>query len=322
MRQRQAVRQFPASPRIRSATSEKAASSGETRRRVRIGLSARGRSKAKPDSILSTHGQQSVSALLGHLVPFGPRITGTSPSSPFNWFPSSTYDVLQNREIEGIVNTEKINSRLTAKIVKSYIVQHRVRPEQFSDLITSVNQALGQLGLPIPPQEVLVPAVSVRRSVHQDYVVCLDCGYRGKTLRRHISTSHGLNRDEYLSRWRLRSDHALTARLIPSAAPRWLRRSGSVANGQDWQRRRCRRQQHRYRSIVDQRSQATPSRGRTSRAASKSADVASATIAATPTRRRRSRSASKSLTPDGGNEAAAERQSRRRDDPRSRVGSP
>jgi len=187
------------------------ASSGETRRRVRVGLSARGRSKAKPASILSTHGQQSVSALLGHLVPFGPRITGTSPSSPFNWFPSSTYDVLQNREIEGIVNTEKINSRLTAKIVKSYVVQHRVRPEQFSDLITSVNQALGQLGQPIPPQEVLVPAVSVRRSVHQDYVVCLDCGYRGKTLRRHISTSHGLNRDEYLSRWRLRSDHPLTA---------------------------------------------------------------------------------------------------------------
>ena len=109
------------------------------------------------------------------------------------------------------MNTEKINSRLTAKIVKSYIVQHRVRPEQFSDLITSVNQALGQLGQPIPPQEVLVPAVSVRRSVHQDYVVCLDCGYRGKTLRRHISASHGLNRDEYLSRWRLRSDHPLIA---------------------------------------------------------------------------------------------------------------
>src|SRR5467141_4980387 len=146
-------------------------------------------------------------AIWSHLRPNN----GNVVKPPFNWFPSSTYDVLQNREIEGIVNTEKINSRLTAKIVKSYIVQHRVRPEQFSDLITSVNQALGQLGQPIPPQEVLVPAVSVRRSVHQDYVVCLDCGYRGKMLRRHISTSHGLNRDEYLSRWRLRSDHPLTA---------------------------------------------------------------------------------------------------------------
>src|SRR6267143_6408920 len=63
---------IPASPRIRSATSEKAASSGETRRRVRVGLRARGKSKAKPDSILSTNGQQSVS-LLGYLVPFAPE---------------------------------------------------------------------------------------------------------------------------------------------------------------------------------------------------------------------------------------------------------
>ena len=99
------------------------------------------------------------------------------------------------------MNTEKINPRLTAMIVKSYVVQHRVRPEQLSDLISSVNQALGQLGQPVAPEEVLVPAVSVRRSVHQDYVVCLDCGYRGKTLRRHISTRQGLSRDEYLKRW-------------------------------------------------------------------------------------------------------------------------
>ena len=122
------------------------------------------------------------------------------------------------------MNTEKKNSRLTAMIVKSYVVQHRVRPEQFSDLITSVNQALGQLGQPIPPEEVLVPAVSVRRSVHQDYVVCLDCGYRAKMLRRHISTSHGLNRDEYLRRWGLRSDHPLTA-------PAYSERRSAMAKG-------------------------------------------------------------------------------------------
>src|ERR1700747_1939125 len=96
-------------------------------------------------------------------------------------------------------------------IVKSYVVQHKVRPEQLSDLIPSVHSALGQLGQRFLPEEVLVPAVSVRRSVHQDYVVCLDCGYRGQTLRRHITTRHALNKDEYLKRWGLRSDHPLTA---------------------------------------------------------------------------------------------------------------
>jgi len=74
-----------------------------------------------------------------------------------------------------------------------------------------VHRALGQLGQPIQTQEVLTPAVSVRQSVRHDYVVCLDCGYRGKTLRRHIATRHGLSRDDYLKRWGLKSDHPLTA---------------------------------------------------------------------------------------------------------------
>jgi predicted transcriptional regulator len=109
------------------------------------------------------------------------------------------------------VNTEEINPHLTTQIVVSYVRHHRLRPDQLSDLITSVHRAIGQLGQPPEPDEVLTPAVSVRRSVHRDYVICLDCGYRGKTLRRHISTRHGLSRDEYLRRWGLRSDHPLTA---------------------------------------------------------------------------------------------------------------
>src|ERR1700720_2917580 len=96
-------------------------------------------------------------------------------------------------------------------IVSSYVRHHTVSPEQLSDLITTVHHTLGHLGQPVQAEEVLVPAVSVRRSVHQDYVVCLDCGYRGKTLRRHISSRHGLNRDEYLRRWGLQPDHPLTA---------------------------------------------------------------------------------------------------------------
>src|SRR5712675_1877353 len=103
------------------------------------------------------------------------------------------------------VNTEETNPHSTAMIVSSYVRHHTLRPEQLSDLITTVHHALGQLGQPVQAEEVLVPAVSVRRSVHQDYVVCLDCGYRGKTLRRHISTRHGLSRDEYRKRWGLRS---------------------------------------------------------------------------------------------------------------------
>ena len=109
------------------------------------------------------------------------------------------------------MNTEEINPHLTAKIVVSYVRHQRLGPDQLSDLITSVRRAIGQLGQPPEPEEVLTPAVSVRRSVRQDYVVCLGCGYRGKTLTRHIAMRHSLSGDEYRQRWGLRSNHPLTA---------------------------------------------------------------------------------------------------------------
>ena len=112
---------------------------------------------------------------------------------------------------DSTMNNEVLDPHLTTKIVSSYVRHHMVGADQVSDLITSVHRALGQLGQPVEPREVLTPAVSVRRSVHHDYVVCLDCGYRGKTLRRHITTRHGLSRDDYLKRWKLKSDHPLTA---------------------------------------------------------------------------------------------------------------
>ena len=109
------------------------------------------------------------------------------------------------------MNTEEINPHLTAKIVASYVRHHRLVPDQFADLITSVYRAIGHVGQPPEPEEVLTPAVSVRRSVHRDHVICLDCGYRGNTLTRHIAARHGLSADEYRQRWGLRSNHLLTA---------------------------------------------------------------------------------------------------------------
>ena len=98
---------------------------------------------------------------------------------------------------DSTMNDEMLHPHLTTKIVVSYVQHHRLVPDQLADLITSVHRAIGQLGQPPEPEQVLAPAVSVRRSVHRDSVICLDCGCRGKTLRRHISTRHGLSPDEY-----------------------------------------------------------------------------------------------------------------------------
>ena len=189
------------------------------------------------------------------------------------------------------METKKIASHLTAKIVRSYVRHHTVGAAQLSDLITTVHRALGELGQPNHPEEVRTPAVSVRRSVHQDYVICLDCGYRGKTLRRHISTRHDLSRDEYLKRWGLRDDHPLTA-------PAYSERRSSLAKELGLGRK--------PKAPADpvasptaapepvqavQEPKATPTRRQRSRSVSNTRDVANQTLAEpTPARKRRPRS--------------------------------
>jgi predicted transcriptional regulator len=109
------------------------------------------------------------------------------------------------------MDAQTVSPLLTAKIVGSYVRHNTVGTSELPDLIATVHRSLRELGRQAPVEEVLTPAVSVRQSVRHDYVVCLECGYRGKALRRHISSRHGLSRGEYLRRWGLQYDHLLTA---------------------------------------------------------------------------------------------------------------
>jgi predicted transcriptional regulator len=77
------------------------------------------------------------------------------------------------------------------RIVSSYVQHHEIAPDQLLTLIVNVHRALAGLRRSPPVQEPLRPAVPLRRSVQQDYVVCLECGFRAQALRRHLRTAHG-----------------------------------------------------------------------------------------------------------------------------------
>lgn len=102
-------------------------------------------------------------------------------------------------------------TELAVKIVAAYVRRNQVQPDQLAALISTVHAALVGLGKPAEPVTERTPAVPIRRSVQRDYVVCLDCGWRGQTLRRHLAATHGLTVEEYRTRWNLRVDHAMTA---------------------------------------------------------------------------------------------------------------
>jgi predicted transcriptional regulator len=100
---------------------------------------------------------------------------------------------------------------LVTKIVSGYVRKNRLAPADLPGLIATVHQSLLALTKPAEPEPKRTPAVSIRRSVTPNYVVCLDCGRRAKMLRRHLRDRHGLTRDEYRARWGLPAAHPLTA---------------------------------------------------------------------------------------------------------------
>jgi predicted transcriptional regulator len=119
-----------------------------------------------------------------------------------------------------------------AHIVSSYARNHQLDPEQLVELIKQVHRALASLGqAALPMVEPRQPAVPIRQSVRPEYVVCLECGFRSKTLRRHLRVQHRLSVEEYRTRWNLRSDHPLTA-------PAYSQRRSVVAKEMGLGRRR------------------------------------------------------------------------------------
>jgi predicted transcriptional regulator len=105
-----------------------------------------------------------------------------------------------------------VDTELTTNIVAAYVRRNQIGADQLPVLISTVHQALTSLDKPVAElNEKRTPAVPIRRSVHRDYVVCLECGWRGQMLRRHLNTGHGLSVDQYRARWNLPLEHPITA---------------------------------------------------------------------------------------------------------------
>nr|WP_287011326.1 MucR family transcriptional regulator [Brevundimonas sp.] len=66
------------------------------------------------------------------------------------------------------------------------------------------------------------PAVPIRKSIHPDYLVCLEDGRKFKSLKRHLRTRYNLSPDEYIARWGLPKDY-------PMQAPNYARARAELA---------------------------------------------------------------------------------------------
>ncbi len=102
---------------------------------------------------------------------------------------------------------------LAVDIVSAYVGNNSLAVGELPGLITSVHGALAQLSSKPaePEQPTLTPAVPIRRSIQQDFLVCLEDGKKFKSLKRHLRTRYNLSPDEYRARWNLPDDYPMVA---------------------------------------------------------------------------------------------------------------
>ncbi|MCA1366534.1 MULTISPECIES: exopolysaccharide biosynthesis transcriptional regulator MucR [Sinorhizobium/Ensifer group] len=118
---------------------------------------------------------------------------------------------------------------LTAEIVAAYVSNHVVPVAELPTLIADVHSALNNTTAPAPvvvPVEKPKPAVSVRKSVQDDQITCLECGGTFKSLKRHLMTHHNLSPEEYREKWDLPADYPMVAPAYAEARSRLAKEMG------------------------------------------------------------------------------------------------
>jgi len=129
------------------------------------------------------------------------------------YFNSKTIGVLNMSES----TAEKISRddilRMVVEVVAAYVGKNSVPASQIPDLIhtvfDSLNLADGQT--PEVKAEVLRPAVSIKRSVTPEFIICLEDGKKLKMLKRHLRTTYNMTPDDYRAKWSLPPDYPMVA---------------------------------------------------------------------------------------------------------------
>ncbi len=102
---------------------------------------------------------------------------------------------------------------LTAQIVSAYVGNNSVPSAEIASLIGQVHAALKRVsgGQATTLAEPAKPAVSVKRSINPDFLVCLEDGKKFKSLKRHLRTQYNMTPEQYREKWGLPADYPMVA---------------------------------------------------------------------------------------------------------------
>ena len=110
---------------------------------------------------------------------------------------------------------------LTTNIVTAQVKHNETSDAELPKLIREVYATISSLGMPREPERPN-PAVSIKKSVTPDYIICLEDGKKLKMLKRHLKTSFDMTPNEYRERWELPGDY-------PMVAPNYAKKRSQLA---------------------------------------------------------------------------------------------
>lgn len=116
---------------------------------------------------------------------------------------------------------------LAAAIVSAYVAKNALAPADLPKLIHNVYESLTRLGTGAPPAgDQPKPAVPPRKSVFDDYLICLEDGKRFKSLKRHLRAQYNMTPAQYREKWGLAADYPMVAPNYAKARSRLAREMG------------------------------------------------------------------------------------------------
>jgi predicted transcriptional regulator len=104
---------------------------------------------------------------------------------------------------------------MATSVVCAYVTHNTVAPHEVTQLFVEMHSAirgiLAEVDAPIAEQEVQKPAISPHKSIHEDYLVCLEDGKKFKSLKLHLASQFGMTPEEYRKKWNLPDDYPMVA---------------------------------------------------------------------------------------------------------------
>ncbi|MEM1086366.1 MAG: MucR family transcriptional regulator [Pseudomonadota bacterium] len=110
----------------------------------------------------------------------------------------------------------------TVDIVSAYVSKNPVQAADLSDLMKTVHATLGRLSAGETEKTVKAPAVPVKKSITEEFLICLEDGKKFKSLKRHLRSKYDMTPDEYREKWGLPFDY-------PMVAPSYAKKRSALA---------------------------------------------------------------------------------------------